>query len=288
MKGIVLAGGKGSRLYPMTYGLSKQLLPIYDKPMVYYPLSLLLLAGIRDILMITTERDQEAFQRMLGDGSQWGIKLSYCVQEEPRGIAEAFLLGEEFIGKDAVALVLGDNIFYGSGFSDLLLEVSQKNRGATIFGYYVSNPERYGVVEFDEQKKVKSIVEKPEKPKSQYAVPGLYFYDSEVVTIAKKMKPSDRGELEITAINQAYLEKGELEVVLLGRGMAWLDTGTCDSLMDASNYVATVQKRQGQMIACLEEIAYAKKYIDKEGLIKQMDKMQGTEYALYLKKLCEE
>lgn len=288
MKGILLAGGKGSRLYPMTYGISKQLMPVYDKPMVYYPLSVLMLAGIREILVITAEQDQEAFKRTLRDGSQWGLALEYCVQDEPRGIAEAFLLGEAFIGDDSVALVLGDNIFYGSGLSDILRQVMEKEEGATIFGYYVNEPERYGVVSFDDNGKAMSIVEKPKNPTSHYAVPGLYFYDNRVVEMARCIKPSTRGELEITAINQAYLDQGALDVVLLGRGMAWLDTGTCDSLMDASNYVAAIQKRQGMMIACLEEIAYKKNMIDKEGLMNLADNLKSTEYGAYLCKLCEE
>lgn len=288
MKGILLAGGKGSRLFPMTFGISKQLMPVYDKPMIYYPLSVLMLAGIREILVITTKQDQEAFKRTLGDGSQWGLKLDFCVQDEPKGIAEAFILGEEFIAGESVALVLGDNIFYGSGLSGLLKQVAKKQEGATIFGYYVNEPERYGVVTFDERHKAVSIVEKPVHPESHYAVPGLYFYDNQVVALAKTIKPSKRGELEITAINQAYLERETLDVVVLGRGMAWLDTGTCDSLMDASNYVAAIQKRQGMMIACLEEIAYRLELIDKEGLKRQADKLQNTEYGDYLRKICEE
>lgn len=262
MKGIVLAGGAGTRLYPITQGLSKQLLPVYDKPMIYYPLSVLMLADIRDILIITTSEDQSGFERLLGDGTQFGISLSYAVQEKPEGLAQAFLIGEDFIGDDNVCLVLGDNIFWGQGFSPLLLDASKKDLGATVFGYKVHDPERFGVVEFGDDLKVRSIEEKPSDPKSNFAVTGLYFYDNQVIDIAKKIRPSSRGELEITSINQEYLRRGLLNVKLLGRGFAWLDTGTHESLLEAGQFVSTIENRQGFKIACLEEIALRKGWVD--------------------------
>ena len=256
MKGIILAGGSGTRLYPMTYAVSKQILPVYDKPMIYYPLSVLMLAGIREILLISTKRDVGVFQELLGDGSQIGLSIEYAVQESPRGLAEAFLIGEKFIGRDSVALVLGDNIFYGGSFQEILKHVVRENEGATIFGYYVKNPKEYGVVEFDEEHRVLSLQEKPEHPRSNYAVPGLYFYDNSVAEIAKNVKPSARGELEITSVNQEYLRRGKLKVKLLGRAFAWLDTGTPDALLDAADFVAAFQKRQGLYISCIEEIDF--------------------------------
>ena len=286
MKGIILAGGSGTRLYPITKAISKQILPVYDKPMIYYPLSVLMLAGIRDILIISTPRDLVCYQELLGDGRQFGIQLSYLSQEKPKGIAEAFIIGEKFIGTDAVALILGDNLFWGQGFSTIL-ERAIKNEGARIFGYEVSNPQAFGVVEFDEKWRVLSIEEKPKVPRSKYAVPGLYFYPNTVVDVAKQIKPSHRGELEITSINQVYLERGELTVDLFGRGMAWLDTGTHKGLLNAANFVEAVQSRQGLYIACLEEIAYKKGYISKEKLIEEGTKLKQTEYGQYLIKMGE-
>lgn len=282
MKGIILAGGSGTRLYPMTYAVSKQMLPIYDKPMIYYPLSTLMLAGIRDILVISTKRDIPAFEQLLQDGSQLGISISYAVQEEPRGLAEAFIIGAGFIGNDSVALVLGDNIFYGQSFSSILQKAASIESGALIFGYYVKNPREYGVVEFSDEYTVLSIEEKPEHPKSNYAVPGLYFYDNKVVDIAKSVKPSARGELEITSINNEYLRRGELKVKLLGRGFAWLDTGTPEALIDAADFVASFQNRQGLYISCIEEIAYKKKFIDAEQLRKLAEPVKKTAYGQYL------
>lgn len=285
MKGIVLAGGSGTRLYPITKGVSKQLLPVYDKPMIYYPLSVLMLAGIRDILVITTPEDGESFQRLLGDGSQFGIEISYAVQPQPEGIAQAFIIGESFIGDDSVCLVLGDNIYYGQGLSLRLQAAASEPEGATIFGYQVKDPERFGVVEFDSEKRVVSIEEKPDEPKSSYAVTGLYFYDNDVVKLAKSISPSERGELEITAINQAYLSAGKLNVELLGRGFAWLDTGTFDSLYEASGFIETLEKRQGLKIACLEEVAYRMGYIDSEALIVLAEQLSKNSYGDYLKRL---
>lgn len=282
MKGIILAGGSGTRLYPMTYAISKQILPVYDKPMIYYPLSTLMLAGIREILLISTPRDVKVFEELLGDGSQLGICIKYAVQEHPRGLAEAFLIGKEFIGKDKVALVLGDNIFYGGSFSEILRRAVAKEEGALIFGYYVKNPRDYGVVEFAKDGTVISLEEKPEIPKSNYAVPGLYFYDNDVVEIAENVKPSDRGELEITSINNEYLKRGKLKVQLLGRGFAWLDTGTPEALLDAADFVAAFQNRQGLYISCIEEIAYKKGFIDREQLLRLAKPIDKTAYGQYL------
>lgn len=287
MKGIILAGGAGTRLYPSTIACSKQILTIYDKPMIYYPLSTLMLADIREVLIISTPRDISAFEELLGDGSQLGMKISYTIQEKPRGLAEAFILGEDFIGDDGVCLVLGDNIFYGYGFSERLRKASSNKNGATIFGYHVSNPKEFGVVDFDEDGKVLSIEEKPQNPKSNYAVPGLYFYDNKVIDIAKNVKPSARGELEITAVNNAYLEKKELRVELFGRGMAWLDTGTHRAMLDAANFIEAVQTRQGLYVSCLEEIAYRRGFINKEQLLKQAKKLEKTEYGQYLYQVAE-
>ena len=288
MKGIILAGGSGTRLYPVTKAISKQITPIYDKPMIYYPLSVLMLAGIKDILVISTPRDVLVFEELLGNGNDFGLNISYAVQEKPNGLAEAFLIGEEFIGNDSCALVLGDNIFYGHGFTGMLKEAEAKKVGATIFGYYVNNPKDFGVVEFGENGKAISLEEKPENPKSNYAIPGLYFYDNTVVEKAKKVKPSKRGELEITTLNEMYLKEGTLNVVSMGRGMAWLDTGTHDGLLEASNFVKTIQSRQSVMVACPEEIAYRNGWITKEQVKELAEPLIKSHYGKYLMNLIEE
>ncbi len=287
MKGIILAGGSGTRLYPLTKAVSKQMMPVYDKPMIYYPLSTLMLAGIRDILIISTPRDLPMFRELFGDGSQLGLNMEYAEQKEPRGLAEAFIIGDRFIGNDNVAMVLGDNIFYGQSFSKILSNAAARTSGATIFGYYVKDPREYGVVEFDGEGKVISIEEKPVCPKSNYAVPGLYFYDNDVVDIAKNVKPSARGEIEITSINNEYLQRGDLYVETLGRGFAWLDTGSHDSLLDAADFVAAFQKRQGLYISCIEEIAYKKGFIDREQLMELSKPLSKTAYGQYLKDIAD-
>lgn len=287
MKGIILAGGSGTRLYPLTKVTSKQLLPVYDKPMIYYPLSTLMLAGIREILIISTEIDIDRFKALLGDGSKYGLSISYKVQKRPEGLAQAFIIGEDFIGEDSCAMVLGDNIFYGSGFTKMLKYAARQTKGAIIFGYYVDDPRRFGVVEFDTKGKVISIEEKPQNPKSNYCVTGLYFYDSKVVDIAKKIKPSKRGELEITDINKIYLESNELEVLTLGRGFAWIDAGTIDALSEASEFIRIIEKKQGIKIAAIEEIAFKNKWIDKEQLIELSNLYKNTDYGEHLKKVAE-
>ena len=288
MKGIVLAGGAGTRLHPITRGISKQLLGVYDKPMVYYPISVLMLAGIRDILIITTPEDQASFQRLLEDGSRFGVNFTYAVQPKPEGLAQAFIIGEEFIGSDSVSLVLGDNIFYGAGLGDMCKQAAKQTKGATVFGYYVKDPERFGVVEFDDNFKALSIEEKPAHPKSNYAVTGLYFYDNDVVRISKSIKPSARGELEITAVNNEYLQRGELRVRRLGRGYAWLDTGTHDSMLDAANFIRTIETRQGLQDACLQEIAYDNGWMTKDQIRDSIKDMLKTNYGQYLQKLIED
>ncbi len=288
MKGIILAGGSGTRLYPITSSISKQMLPVYDKPMIYYPLSVLMLAGIRDILIISTSRDLPGFKNMLGDGSSLGLKFSYIEQPSPDGLAQAFILGEDFIGKEPVSMILGDNIFYGHGFGEVLMKTAGLKKGACVFGYYVTDPERYGVVEFDKDKKALSIEEKPAKPRSNFAVTGLYFYDNTVVKKAKLLKPSPRGELEITDLNRLYLEEGSLEVRLMGRGMAWLDTGTYESLLQAANFIATLEQRQGLKASCVEEIAFKRGYITKQQLIKLAEPVRKSQYGEYLLRIASE
>ena len=287
MKGIILAGGSGTRLYPLTKAISKQIMPVYDKPMIYYPLSTLMLAGIREILVISTPRDLPVFEDLFGDGSQLGLSMHYAVQETPRGLADAFIIGADFIGNDGAALVLGDNIFYGQSFSAVLKRAAERPEGATIFGYYVKDPREYGVVEFDEEGRALSIEEKPQKPRSNYAVPGLYFYDNDVVEIAKNVKPSARGEIEITSINNEYLRRGTLHVETLGRGFAWLDTGNHDSLLDAADFVAAVQKRQGLYVSCIEEIAYKRGFISREQLLKLAEPLMKTNYGKYMKDVAD-
>ena len=288
MKGIILAGGSGTRLYPITSSISKQMLPVYDKPMIYYPLSVLMLAGIREILVITTPRDLPGFRSLLGDGKSLGLNFSYIEQPSPDGLAQAFILGEKFIGTDPVCMILGDNIFYGVGFGDILLKTAEIKKGACVFGYYVSDPERYGVVEFDREKKVLSIEEKPAKPRSNYAVTGLYFYDNSVVEKAKSLKPSPRGELEITDLNRTYLDEGTLEIKLMGRGMAWLDTGTYESLLQAANFIATLEQRQGLKASCIEEIALKKGFIDRKQLLELALPYKNSQYGKYLLRLATE
>ena len=287
MKGIILAGGSGTRLYPITKAISKQIMPVYDKPMIYYPLSTLMLAGIRDILIISTPRDLPVFEDLLGDGSQLGLSFSYKIQESPRGLADAFIVGREFIGNDSCALVLGDNIFYGQSFSRVLQRAAERTEGATIFGYYVKDPREYGVVEFDAEGKAISIEEKPEHPKSNYAIPGLYFYDNDVVRIAESVKPSARGEIEITSVNNEYLKMGRLHVEMLGRRFAWLDTGTHDALLDAADFVSAFQKRQGLYVSCIEEIAYKRGYISRDQLLKLAEPLMKTAYGRYLADIAE-
>jgi len=287
MKGIILAGGSGTRLHPVTLAVSKQLLPVYDKPMIYYPLSMLLLAGIRDILIITTLQDSASFVRLLGDGSQWGVSLSYAVQPSPDGLAQAFVIGREFVGSDRVCLALGDNLFFGHGLPKLLVKAAEREEGATVFGYHVKDPERYGVVDFDQNMRAVNLEEKPKQPRSSYAVTGIYFYDNQVIDIARSLKPSPRGELEITDVNLAYLHRDQLHVELLGQGVAWLDTGTHESLMQAGEFIHTIQARQGLMVACLEEIAFQRGYISPEQLERQVRSMKSSSYAQYLRSLIE-